>query len=255
MTAERKHVIVSGTYSTGKTTTSTALSIYTGIPLINALSAREILLDLYPGRAFQQMSVTELLALGLKRFEERVSAESELRHGMFISDGSVLNEWIYGTVRMKVGINPGAPWPQQLYKAMRGILHKGFYKRYLDAYGTVVQRHAREAYDLAFHLPIEFAMGPDGHRPVSEKYRDISDVELRQCMKDLRIPFHVVRGTLRERLACMTEYLGVTPVVSTDDAVRDATDRVRNSHEALAKRIQDQQGEGLRHRVSGMFRY
>lgn len=107
MTAERKHVIVSGTYSTGKTTTSTALSIYTGIPLINALSAREILLDLYPGRAFQQMSVTELLALGLKRFEERVSAESELRHGMFISDGSVLNEWIYGTVRMKVGINPG----------------------------------------------------------------------------------------------------------------------------------------------------
>lgn len=59
-------LVISGTYSTGKTTTATALSIATGIPLINALSAREILTDLYPGRRFQDMNATELMALGLK---------------------------------------------------------------------------------------------------------------------------------------------------------------------------------------------
>ena len=39
-------LVISGTYSTGKTTTATALSIATGLPLIDALSAREILTDL-----------------------------------------------------------------------------------------------------------------------------------------------------------------------------------------------------------------
>ena len=46
-------LVISGTYSTGKTTTATALSIATGLPLIDALSAREILTDLYPGRRFR----------------------------------------------------------------------------------------------------------------------------------------------------------------------------------------------------------
>ncbi|MFM9785743.1 ATP-binding protein, partial [Streptomyces scabiei] len=86
----------------------------------NALSAREILTDLYPGRRFQDMTASELMALGLKRFEERIRAEEqavEQKKG-FISDGSVLNEWIYGTVRMKVGINPGSTWPHRVAKAI-----------------------------------------------------------------------------------------------------------------------------------------
>ena len=93
-------LVISGTYSTGKTTTATALSIATGIPLINALSAREILTEIYPGRRFQDMNATELMTLGLKRFEERIREEAILykENSSFISDGSVLNEWIYGTV-------------------------------------------------------------------------------------------------------------------------------------------------------------
>ena len=71
-------LVISGTYSTGKTTTATALSIATGIPLINALSAREILTEIYPGRRFQDMNATELMTLGLKRFEERIREETIL---------------------------------------------------------------------------------------------------------------------------------------------------------------------------------
>ncbi|MGX7046793.1 AAA family ATPase [Pseudolactococcus plantarum] len=110
MSKKEIRLVISGTYSTGKTTTTTALSIATGIPLINAQSAREILTELYPGRRFEDMNATELMALGLKRFEERVREETVLYkdYSSFISDGSVLNEWVYGTVRMKVGINPGS---------------------------------------------------------------------------------------------------------------------------------------------------
>lgn len=92
--SKNKRIVISGTYSTGKTTTTTALSIVTGIPMINALSAREILTDLYPGRRFQDMTATELMALGLKRFEERIRAEEQAlsQYDGFISDGSVLNE-------------------------------------------------------------------------------------------------------------------------------------------------------------------
>ena len=45
-------LVISGTYSTGKTTTATALSIVTGLPLIDALSSMEILTDLDPGIRF-----------------------------------------------------------------------------------------------------------------------------------------------------------------------------------------------------------
>ncbi|WP_252895227.1 AAA family ATPase [Fructilactobacillus florum] len=74
----KRHIVISGTYSTGKTTTTTALSIATGIPMINALSAREILTSLYPGLRFQDMNMKELIALGLYRFKERIKAEENL---------------------------------------------------------------------------------------------------------------------------------------------------------------------------------
>lgn len=82
-------LVISGTYSTGKTTAATALSIATGIPLINALSAREILTEIYPGRRFQDMNATELMTLELKRFEERIREETILykENSSFISDG------------------------------------------------------------------------------------------------------------------------------------------------------------------------
>src|SRR6184192_3377689 len=89
---------VSGTYSSGKTTTSEILSIATGMPRTDALTAREILVELLPGRQFQELSAGELLMLGLRRLEERIHTEAA-QPGSFISDGSVLHEWVYGEAR------------------------------------------------------------------------------------------------------------------------------------------------------------
>jgi hypothetical protein len=57
MSGSELRLAVSGTYSSGKTTTSEALSIATGIPRTDALTAREITVNLFPGRRFHELSL------------------------------------------------------------------------------------------------------------------------------------------------------------------------------------------------------
>jgi hypothetical protein len=104
---------ISGTYSTGKSTTTEALSIATGIPRTHAKTSRELLVDLVPGKTVMELSAMELVKLGLRRFEERV--HNEAGEGPFISDGGVFHEWVYFEARMQVGINPGATWRAPVY--------------------------------------------------------------------------------------------------------------------------------------------
>jgi hypothetical protein len=51
---------------------------------------------------------------------------------------------------------------------------------------------------------VEFDMRRDGHRPVSEEYRRVSDGLLIQTVHELAIPYHVVRGSRRERGDALT---------------------------------------------------
>ncbi|USS90821.1 AAA family ATPase [Fructilactobacillus carniphilus] len=239
---KKKHIVISGTYSTGKTTTTTALSIATGIPMINSLSAREILTYLYPGRRFQDMDMTELIALGLFRFKERIKAEEKLiaNNNDFISDGSVLNEWIYGTVRTQIGINPGAPWYHQVIKFILGLNSNRFMKKYLKSYGVVVNKYAKDTYTNVIHLPIEFKMSPDGHRPVSEKYRRLSDKDIFNSYKKLGIPMDVVGGSQIERINKIIKILDLPQIVSSENAINEANKRIEKSREMVSQRIIDQ---------------
>lgn len=251
-------LVISGTYSTGKTTTTTALSIATGIPLINALSAREILIDLYPGRRFQDMNATELMALGLKRMEERIKEELNLyqKSGNFISDGSVLNEWIYGTVRMKVGINPGSSMIHQMVKSILGLPARGFFKKYLEAYGQVTTQHAKSWYTSAVHLPIEFEMAADGHRPVSEKYRQLSDQELVKAFTNIGISPEMIRGTQEERIEQIVALYELPLVMPIREAVKLAEKKIKENRETVSKKIIEQYSEpSLTEKIKIMTKY
>lgn len=238
-------LVISETYSTGKTTTATALSIATGIPLINALSAREILTEIYPGRRFQDMNATELMTLGLKRFEERIREEAILyrENSSFISDGSVLNEWIYGTVRLKIGLNPGAKFMHRLSKAILGIPGKSFYRKYMDAYGQVAKMHSKMWYTDVVHLPVEFAMNTDGHRPVSEKYRTLSDIEIQEGFLAIGKKPELVTGNQEERLEKIIKLYDLPIVVPIKDAIKEAEKVISSNREAVSKRIIEQYKE------------
>ncbi|WP_260847711.1 ATP-binding protein [Vibrio cholerae] len=98
-------IAISGTYSTGKTTLTEALSIATQVPRTQARTMREILPDAVPGKTLEQCNPAELLNLGLSRLSERVVNE-ERCGDKFFSDGSCLHEWVYGAARLETGINP-----------------------------------------------------------------------------------------------------------------------------------------------------
>jgi len=246
---------VSGTYSSGKTTTTEVLSIATGIPRTDALTAREILVDLIPGKQFQELSGGELLALGLRRLEERIYSEAATG-GSFISDGSVLHEWVYGQARMILGMNPGAPLLHRAVKRVVGIPVKPFYQQYMNAYGTVTKARTKRLYDAFVHLPVEFTMKVDGHRPVSEKYRTVSDRLLLETLDELAIPYHVVTGTVLERVATIVELFELPVVVPLEEAVRQAADRIRRGKEMVAERqIVSQQPKSVWRRASYAIRY
>ena len=246
---------VSGSYSSGKTTTAEALSVATGLPRTDALTAREIVVEMLPQKHFQELSASELLILGLRRFEERVQGEAQQR-GSYISDGSVLHEWVYGEARMLVGINPGAPLLHRAAKRVVGIPAKPFVRQYINAYGAVAKARARRAYDVFVHLPVEFAMRADGHRPVSERYREVADQLLVEVLGELEIPYHVVGGSVRERVQQIVDLLELPLEVPIDDAIQIATRRIAHSREMVAERqIALQPPKSLRRRVRAATRY
>jgi hypothetical protein len=246
---------VSGTYSSGKTTTTEALSIATAIPRTDALTAREILVDLIPGKRFQELSAQDLLALGLRRLEERIQGEAR-QMGSFVSDGSVLHEWVYGEARMRLGLNPGAPRLHRAAKRIVGLPAKPFMQRYMNAYGIVTKARTKQTYDAFAHLPVEFPMDADGHRPVSEEYRHLCDRLLISTLDELEIPYYLVRGSIRDRVEQIVEIFRLPVLIPVDEAIDLAAERIRGGREMVAeKQLADQTPRKLSQRVGYAIRY
>ncbi|HEY3690534.1 MAG TPA: AAA family ATPase [Pseudonocardiaceae bacterium] len=247
---------ISGTYSTGKSTTTEALSIATGIPRTHAKTSREILMDIVPGKQVQELSAMELIKLGLRRFEERVANES--LPGSFISDGSVVHEWVYGEARMRVGINPGAPSWVRVLKQLSGFRVRRFYQQYMDIYGELTKTRAVRIYDAYVHLPVEFDMDADGHRPVSEEFRRLSDVLLLQSLDEIGLPYHVVGGTVAERVARIVDLFNIPLVMPVNEAISLAQQRVQAATDVLESdaRVHDaRRRKSLVRRISYALRY
>lgn len=247
---------ISGTYSTGKSTTTEALSIATGIPRTHALTSRELLIDLAPGKTVMELNSIELLQLGLRRFEERVHNESI--DDSFISDGSVIHEWVYGEARMQVGINPGAPPLLRAAKTVAGVGRRKSYLEYMRVFGDVSKARARELYDAYVHLPVEFPIKTDGHRPVSEPFRHLSDTILQTTITELGLPMHVVGGPVVDRVATIVELFDLSTVMPIEQAVDIATERVADATRILEEddRFKSaQRNKSLLRRLSYALRY
>lgn len=207
-------IAISGTYSSGKTTTSIALAHLTGIPRTHAKTMREILPEVLPGRRLEDCTGSELVQLGIIRYAERAVHESHMGES-FISDGSSIHEWVYGKIRTRVGIHPGLEpkMAVELSEEMR------YFEQIMDAIGAVTKRHAKNAYDVFVHLPIEFGLVADGHRPVSESFRRMSDELLIETLTDLDIPYHVIGGTLTDRLEQIARVLDLPRVIPLAGAI------------------------------------
>lgn len=209
---------VSGTYSSGKTTTSTALALLTGIPMAHAKTMREILPEAVPGKRLEDCSTAQLVQLGMRRFVDRAVHESHL-DAHFISDGSSLHEWAYGKIRVLVGIHPD---DSALLPARVPPGELEFFEDVIDNMGIAMKQHAQRSYDAFAHLPIEFPLVADGHRPVSERFRMLTDQLLRDTLDELGIPYRVIGGSLAERLDTIVRTFGLPRLMPVEQAVEQA---------------------------------
>lgn len=221
-------IAISGTYSSGKTTTSIALSHLTGIPRTHAKTMREILPEAIPGRRLEDCTAPELVQLGMRRYVERAVHESHLPDG-YISDGSALHEWAYGTIRVLTGINPNVT--TGLDELQASTEHQ-FFGEVMSNIGSVVKQHSKGAYDVFIHLPVEFPLVVDGHRPVSEAFREMSDELLRRTVGELGTPCHVIGGDLSTRLTTIVQILGLPVASGIDDSIERAQREVAGIHTA-----------------------
>ena len=187
-------VAVVGAYGNGKTTVVSRLAGLTRLPMAHGTPMRN------PAggapKSLEDTEPAELIQLVVRRYAERVQAETAATRG-FISDGSLLHEWVYATVRLAVGMHPPAG----------AVLEPGGddpYAKVVAALGPEIARRAAQAYDLVVHLPVEFPLH-DEVKPISERFRVLSDELLLATFAAESVPVHTITGTVDARLAAFAE--------------------------------------------------
>lgn len=230
---------ITGTYSSGKTITAMALSEYVGMPRTRAKTMREILPDAAPGKTLEECTAPELLQMIMVRHVDRAVHESRLWDG-FVSDGCSLQEWIYGSVRVTVGINPNASVHLSDLESVERTDEIRFFEAVIRQMGVAMKQHVKRTFDAFVHLRNELPLAEDGHRPVSERFRTMSDEKLLATLDELEIPYTIIGGGLPERLRRIAELHGLTPVTSVDEAIA----RAEREYAALDMRAESERAPG-----------
>ena len=226
-------IAISGTYSSGKTFTTYALSHYIGMPRVRARTMRELMPIALPGKTLEQCTAAELVQLIVRRHTDRVLHESGFPES-FVSDGSSLQEWIYGSVRVIVGINPNASMHLSDLEAVERTAEIAVFDAVMEQLGKAFKDHVKETYDAFVHLPNELELAADGHRPVNERFRSMADQRLLEVAAELEIPTYIVGGAIPDRLVRIAEIFNLSPLMS----VAEAIDLADAEYKALDMRVE-----------------
>jgi AAA domain len=190
-------IAVTGAYGNGKTTLVAELSQQLGLAPSHGSAMRDPL-GAPAGTALEDCTPAQLIQLTIRRYVERAAQESVLSPGGFVSDGSVLHEWIYTTVRLTVGRHPG-PDTGPIDPAEAARTSGDSLLTVAEHVGLLVKQHTLKGYDLFVHLPAEIPLRPET-RPISEHFRALSDRLLLDSLAEFGLPVHIVTGSLQQRL-------------------------------------------------------
>ncbi len=212
---------LTGTYSSGKTFTSLVVSKYLGVPRTEASTMREILPHAAPGKTLEECTAAQLIQMIVVRHSERVVHEKQLSPE-FISDGCSLQEWIYGSVRVKYGVNPNASINLEPDQSVEKTGELAFFEDVMWELGKAFKRHVKSSFDQFIHLRNELPLAKDGHRPVNENFRRSSDEFLLSTLKEIEMPYIVIGGSVEERADAIAEVFSKKPVMSIGEAMAQA---------------------------------
>lgn len=216
---------ITGTYSSGKTFTSLVLSNYLGIQRTEARTMRELLPEAAPGKDLDEVTSAQLIQMIVARHVERVIHETRLSTSGFVSDGCSLQEWIYGRVRVKYGVNPNASAHLALDESVEKTNELSYFEGVMIELGKLFKRHVRASFDGFIHLRNELPLAKDGHRPVNEHFRNSSDELLLLTLNELNIPHHIVGGSIEQRCEQVADILSIKPVISLKEAIEKSSER------------------------------
>lgn len=214
----KRRIVISGTYCTGKTSLALALSLASGIPRTHAPTMRQILPSIFPGLPLKACSYPQLLRLGMERFQQRIQAEADFPAG-FISDGCPLQEWLYGSTRLLTGAYPEENKYSMWLKKIKNYRQYRDFELLLTGFEKMAKAYTLNHYDLFFHLPVEFPFVLDGHRPTSERFRTVSEQRLLACYQELKISPYQLRGDVEDRMYDALHILKVDPVMPVPLAI------------------------------------
>ncbi|ENV48740.1 hypothetical protein P255_02736 [Acinetobacter brisouii CIP 110357] len=217
---------LTGTYSSGKTLTSLIISEYLNLPRTEARTMREILPFAAPGKTLEEVTSPQLIQMIITRHMDRVIHEYKLKD-RFISDGCSLQEWIYGSVRVKYGMNPNQSIHLKDNEAVSKTTELAYFENIMSELGKVFKRHVQDSFDLFIHLPNELPLAKDGHRPVNELFRSASDELLKDTFDELDMKYHIIGGSLEERADAIAELLKIKPVKSIQESIKIANQKYK----------------------------
>ncbi|MEW2304697.1 AAA family ATPase [Streptomyces sp. NPDC006655] len=192
-------IAVVGAYGAGKTTLITAATARTGLPAAHGTPMRDPLGS--RPKPLEEATEPELVQLVVRRHAERLLAEAAHPEGFF-SDGSLLHEWVYATVRLAVGRYPRRDQGPQLVAAASDDP----YRRVLDHLGREFLHRALASYDVFVHLPVEFPLH-DAPPPIGEHFRTLSDRLLLDTLHASGVTVRTITGSPEQRLDSL---LGLT---------------------------------------------
>lgn len=190
-----KRIALIGSYGNGKSTLAAELHKATGIPIVHAspmqyeTGGKSVRLD--------NCSVAELFDLTLRRHTERLIAESQ-SSGNYLSDGSLMHEWIYCLTRLQHGLFPS---PESIGEGVTGepleiaeqMLNVSF------AYGAAT-------YTTLILLPNERPLADDP-APISEHFRLLLNNNFKLHLNRTGMAFQEVSGPIEQRVRDVIKHL------------------------------------------------
>lgn len=175
-------IAIVGSFSTGKTTLAEAAAEPLGLPLLPEV-AREVAAE---GFKLDKDATPEVETLIFLR-----QYRNEMRHPSFIADRSLLDVMAY------------AGWVLEHQERRREFA-------LWDTCVDIAEHRLRTQYTHVAYLPIEFAIVPDGLRPMDEAFQQDIDRRILELLERYGLHFETLTGSVDERLGALTELAAAT---------------------------------------------
>lgn len=185
-----------GSYGNGKTSLAKAINQSLDIPISHASPMH---LDSGVHKVtLENCTAEQLFELTIQRYTERLENENSHKNNSYVSDGSIMHEWVYLQTRLENGLFP-------LHES-KETEKESPYSKIAHAINPVPFQFAKRKYSLIVLLPNELKL-QDNPPPISEHFRFLLNDNYKRILSRNGVPFIEVSGSIEDRLEKVLNHL------------------------------------------------